>query len=878
MTEQERASFLRNVNRAAGKRQIKPTQHFFDALVGGSDESDHDFAPDEASDQELGSNSEGEEGSDDSEAGSDDENGSNSNMADADDDADVDHNGPRKPTEKGADLCCICLGPASDCNYLSKCDRCHVIVHENCYGVLDDELDSCGSSTEVPWFCDPCMFGLIEPPHCEVCPSRYGAFKKTDVGNGYVHVLCSQYIPQITYADGEKKIAVSYQELDYKQFGRKACNGCSDQLVARVGIVLACEAGLCKNFYHVTCAQRLGLLVDLEEEELVGHLLCKKHTSSEVWKRRKSLFEKSFAHEESRMIMLRRRQLGQHEERYRQRQLDEYNRHVRPLHGVNIIAPGPNSNKRPRLIQSSAEMIEGFARKAEIALGISRDKYMAEFTRIPTENLNLGTALSFTEESVRQFEHRETVLLDELTEYAEDVKVSKEEAEVKAQEIQEELRELEESHSEATKKASTSQKLCLEFHDLLASFGGKGLSKAFQKLPRAFPPVPKPAPAKSAVVAVKKATKRHAPSPSFGKKIPKLVPQSGPLASDVITLSDDDEAPPMLEMIQPNVIHESFTHGPPARKNQNRASLPVKRRTATPTPTPEPKEKKPKKKSNVNMPGYDVPKVCKTCQKDTDPNLMPFCDLCRSHYHIYCLDPPLAKMPKVTRFYGWNCAACLNTDEGETEGDDAEMLSVKTEKSKSKSAKASETPEQLSPPILVKTEVKSEETGKQTKHSETGSSEESGKVSPLKTEVVSPPGSRKASPVKAKGVSSVEAVKKPKSEAVSPVKEVAFQGSPERRRSLRSSSITEEKPNGIHSDTVETAPNGIQTASKRSRTKSITSPAASPRKRTRLSTMESPENGAEPTLEAITQTTSCRPSTSNSIQILTPPPDLEPLD
>lgn len=44
--------------------------------------------------------------------------------------------------------------------------------------------------------------------------------------------------------------------MDTRQFGRRECAACTDKLSARTGTTVQCEAGLCKSFYHVTCAQR----------------------------------------------------------------------------------------------------------------------------------------------------------------------------------------------------------------------------------------------------------------------------------------------------------------------------------------------------------------------------------------------------------------------------------------------------------------------------------------------------------------------------------------------------------------------------------------------------------------------------------------------
>ena len=74
--------------------------------------------------------------------------------------------------------------------------RCGVAVHENCYmvgepGEEGEESDHSSSSTE-PWFCEPCLYGLSLPPHCELCPNRQGAFKRS--GNYNKPNLCSCFL------------------------------------------------------------------------------------------------------------------------------------------------------------------------------------------------------------------------------------------------------------------------------------------------------------------------------------------------------------------------------------------------------------------------------------------------------------------------------------------------------------------------------------------------------------------------------------------------------------------------------------------------------------------------------------------------------------
>jgi hypothetical protein len=51
-------------------------------------------------------------------------------------------------------------------------------------------------------------------------------------------------------------------------------------------------------------------------------------------------------------------------------------------------------------------------------------------------------------------------------------------------------------------------------------------------------------------------------------------------------------------------------------------------------------------------------KECSVCCESTSQHLMVCCDTCQSLYHIHCLDPPLDRVPKKTKTYGWQCEEC----------------------------------------------------------------------------------------------------------------------------------------------------------------------------------------------------------------------------
>lgn len=58
---------------------------------------------------------------------------------------------------------------------------------------------------------------------------------------------------------------------------------------------------------------------------------------------------------------------------------------------------------------------------------------------------------------------------------------------------------------------------------------------------------------------------------------------------------------------------------------------------------------------------------CGKCGTVKDQHLLALCDTCNSYFHIYCLDPPLTRVPKKTKFGGWQCSDCSEKDEEEQE-------------------------------------------------------------------------------------------------------------------------------------------------------------------------------------------------------------------
>ncbi|XP_076149239.1 PHD finger protein 14, partial [Alosa pseudoharengus] len=271
-------------------------------------------------------------------------------------------------------ICCVCLGDNSeDTDEIIQCDNCGVTVHEGCYGV-DGESDSIMSSASEnstePWFCDACKNGVT--PSCELCPNQDGIFKETDAGR-WVHVVCALYVPGVAFGDIDKLRPVTLTEMNYSKYGAKECSFCEDPRFARTGVCISCDAGMCRSYFHVTCAQREGLLSEAAAEEDIADpffAYCKQHADrfDRKWKRKNYLALQSYCkvslHErEKQLTPEAQARITTRLQQYRVRA--ELARNTRPQAWV-------PREKLPRPLTSSASAIRKLLRKAEL-MGISTD-------------------------------------------------------------------------------------------------------------------------------------------------------------------------------------------------------------------------------------------------------------------------------------------------------------------------------------------------------------------------------------------------------------------------------------------------------------------------------------------------------------------------
>uniref|UniRef100_H3CBC2 PHD finger protein 14 n=1 Tax=Tetraodon nigroviridis TaxID=99883 RepID=H3CBC2_TETNG len=271
-------------------------------------------------------------------------------------------------------ICCVCLGDNSeDADEIIQCDNCGVTVHEGCYGV-DGESDSIMSSTSEnstePWFCDACKNGVT--PSCELCPNQDGIFKETDAGR-WVHVVCALYVPGVAFGDIDKLRPVTLTEMNYSKYGAKECSFCEDARFARTGVCISCDAGMCRSYFHVTCAQREGLLSEAAAEEDIADpffAYCKQHADrfDRKWKRKNYLALQSYCKVS---LQERERQLPPEAQARITTRLQQYRTKAELSRNTRPQAWVPRE-KLPRPLTSSASAIRKLMRKAEL-MGISTD-------------------------------------------------------------------------------------------------------------------------------------------------------------------------------------------------------------------------------------------------------------------------------------------------------------------------------------------------------------------------------------------------------------------------------------------------------------------------------------------------------------------------
>ncbi|XP_056597507.1 PHD finger protein 14 isoform X2 [Triplophysa dalaica] len=621
-------------------------------------------------------------------------------------------------------ICCVCLGDNSeDADEIIQCDNCGVTVHEGCYGV-DGESDSIMSSASEnstePWFCDACKNGIS--PSCELCPSQDGIFKETDAGR-WVHVVCALYVPGVAFGDIDKLRPVTLTEMNYSKYGAKECSLCEDARFARTGVCISCDAGMCRSFFHVTCAQREGLLSEAAAEEDIADpffAYCKQHADrfDRKWKRKNYLALQSYCKVS---LQEREKQLTPEAQARITTRLQQYRAKAELSRNTRPQAWVPRE-KLPRPLTSSASAIRKLMRKAEL-MGISTDIFPVDTsdTSASVDGRRKNKQPALTADFVNYYLERNMRMIQ-----IQDNIVEQKNLKDKLESEQEKL------HMEY-------YKLCESLEDLQNVNGqlrteGQAIWNMMggilgQKLNS--PVVLKPP-------KERKPSKKEGGSPGKSSNLPAVLYSCGICKKNqdqhLLLLCDTCKLhyhlgcldPPLTRMPkktknsywqcsecdqassdEADIAMETLPDGTKRSRRQIKGPIKFIPQEMSPDPKkhqmrgtrtrgqkrkrtsiceeekieePSPRERRQRQSTLQKKPKADDTRTeCTTCKGPGDNENLVRCDECLLCYHFGCLDPPLKKSPKQTG-YGWICEECdTSSSKEEEEPRDVEAEPVKEE-------------------------------------------------------------------------------------------------------------------------------------------------------------------------------------------------------
>lgn len=155
------------------------------------------------------------------------------------------------------DRCSICnMDTDYDSDQLIMCDMCGTTVHQSCYGVTDlPKMDE-------EWLCRSCE-AIREgeaPPQCCLCPVIGGALKPTIISGVWCHVVCVQWIPEVTVDDMELMEPVRGIRSIPRDRWELVCCFCKQRMGAKI------QCNSCYTAYHPLCGRIAGLHMEMVEE------------------------------------------------------------------------------------------------------------------------------------------------------------------------------------------------------------------------------------------------------------------------------------------------------------------------------------------------------------------------------------------------------------------------------------------------------------------------------------------------------------------------------------------------------------------------------------------------------------------------------------
>ncbi|XP_039949191.1 PHD finger protein 14 [Bactrocera neohumeralis] len=526
-------------------------------------------------------------------------------------------------------ICCVCLGDRSDdSNEIIECDGCGVSVHEGCYGVNDNVSISSTNSTcsTEPWFCEACRAGVLEP-NCELCPNKGGIYKETDVGK-WVHLICALYVPGVAFGEVDQLSSVTLFEMPYSKWGAKVCSLCETPRFARTGVCIGCDAGMCKTYFHVTCAQTAGFLTEAHHEEadaadpFFAH--CKVHSEKEMIKRRKRNYHNL-------RLNMQEKQKGKKLQKFDdpcpaqlriQRKLLKYQSkysHSKQLKPV----PWVPTQKMSRLLTTSASACKRLLAKADImAVDVELlERQEAQIAALTDIRKKWHIAPAFSVEFIGYY-------LDRIS---------------RTHELKLQLSDMMENNL----SLSNEQDLLRTTYDARLDMN-KDLKSRQESLTTTISQLHKE--------INFMCPNKIFPSPSnighahYESNKSASTPPSRPISVPTAAALKMGVGFPLVHLGPPGTKVDSIrllsTHAKSSPIAGGGAS------SAPSTPT-------------LNVQTFE----CGICKRTTDQHLLAKCDTCKLHYHLSCLNPPLTRHPKKSKLYGWQCSECDKSEDSEDVAD-----------------------------------------------------------------------------------------------------------------------------------------------------------------------------------------------------------------
>ncbi|XP_053689184.1 PHD finger protein 14 [Sabethes cyaneus] len=511
-------------------------------------------------------------------------------------------------------ICCACLGDRSDDqNEIVECDGCGVTVHEGCYGVsestsVSSTISSC--STE-PWFCEACRAGVFDPD-CELCPNKGGIFKETDVGK-WVHLVCALYVPGVAFGEVDQLSSVTLFEMPYNKWGAKTCSLCDDAKFARTGVCIGCDAGMCKTYFHVTCAQYAGLLSEAHSEEadqadpFYAH--CKIHSDKTLIKHRKRNYNAIKLKAQNRKLEQEASKLEKPSpEQVRiERKLAKHRKKY-VAHKETKNPPWVPTQKMPRLLTTSATACKKLLLKAEL-MGIdsaAMEFQEAQMTALADVRKKWHIPPAFSVEFIGYYLDRTVRLRDIKKNLQHQVTANK-----RLLEEQQRLRE----KYDSTMKLNQDE---LNRNDELKD----AIEKLYDDIHVLCP------------------NKALIPIEQIGK--PPSVP---PIQNPSVVINTPSSTPPARTITVPTAAALKMGVGFPL---QNLIAPGDTGRILS---------------TQCKQNSEELLNECGICKRCSDQHLLAKCDTCHLFYHLGCLNPPLTRHPKKSKLYGWQCSECDKSDD-----------------------------------------------------------------------------------------------------------------------------------------------------------------------------------------------------------------------